>query len=258
MHLIVKAFGSHCRVGRVHPSSAAIAAAAISGIDRLQTLGRDSFYLVPGEKGPCGWLSEALGVAVLLEERPDGGFPDGRDAPAPRSSRRRVSRKWPAGLASISPRPAAGFGRISRSAAATPSGKTRSRARRGRFSIPHWPTYRPISRLIPTPICRRPSLGNSRSARPGFGRQASANGAWCRAAIASRGPSRTTSATRSRPAGAGGMRPDASLPASGEYGHRPLDRRNPARAGRPLGSVFPACFRRFGEERWFALPLSAL
>jgi len=80
VHLIVKAFGSHCRVGRVHPNPAAIAAAAISGIDRLQTLGRDSFHLVPGEKGPCGWLSEALGVAVLLEERPDGGFPDDRDA----------------------------------------------------------------------------------------------------------------------------------------------------------------------------------
>ena len=56
----------------------------------------------------------------------------------------------------------------------------------------------PISRLIPTPICRRPSLGNSRSARPGFGRQAPASGAWCRAAIASPGPSRPTSATRSR------------------------------------------------------------
>jgi uncharacterized protein YcbX len=42
-----------------------------------------TFPLVPGPEGPCRWLSEALGVEVLLEERPDGGFPDDRDAPGP-------------------------------------------------------------------------------------------------------------------------------------------------------------------------------
>ncbi len=83
MHLIAKAFRGHCRFGRVHPNPAALTAAAIPRIDRLQNLVRDSFHLVPGEKGPCGWLSEALGIGVLLEERPDGGFPDDRDAPGP-------------------------------------------------------------------------------------------------------------------------------------------------------------------------------
>lgn len=37
--------------------------------------------LVPGADGPCGWLGEALGLDVLLEERITGGFPDDRDAP---------------------------------------------------------------------------------------------------------------------------------------------------------------------------------
>ena len=44
---------------------------------------RDSFHLVPGQGGPCEWLSEAFGVGVLLQERADGGFPDDRDAPGP-------------------------------------------------------------------------------------------------------------------------------------------------------------------------------
>ncbi len=43
----------------------------------------ETFPLVPGGEGPCGWLSEALGESVLLEERTDGGFPDDRDAPGP-------------------------------------------------------------------------------------------------------------------------------------------------------------------------------
>ncbi len=47
------------------------------------TAAAHTFPLVPGPEGPCGWLSEALGVEVLLEERPDGGFPDDRDAPGP-------------------------------------------------------------------------------------------------------------------------------------------------------------------------------
>ncbi len=42
-----------------------------------------TFPLVPGTEGPCEWLSDALGIRVLLEERHDGGFPDDRDAPGP-------------------------------------------------------------------------------------------------------------------------------------------------------------------------------
>lgn len=41
------------------------------------------FPLRPGPSGPCGWLSEVLGVEVLLQERPEGGFPDDRDATGP-------------------------------------------------------------------------------------------------------------------------------------------------------------------------------
>jgi hypothetical protein len=62
---------------------AAIAAGGLSEPARLLHLGRDSFHLVPGPEGPCGWLSEAFGMPVLLEERADGGFPDDRDAPGP-------------------------------------------------------------------------------------------------------------------------------------------------------------------------------
>ena len=60
--------------------------------ERLITLAREgsgppasweTFPLSPGREGPCGWLSEALGMRVLLEERADGGFPDDRDAPGP-------------------------------------------------------------------------------------------------------------------------------------------------------------------------------
>ena len=62
---------------------AAVAAAAVPGIERLRGLGPDVFSLVPGSTGPCGWLSEALGYGVLLMERAGGGFPDDRDAPGP-------------------------------------------------------------------------------------------------------------------------------------------------------------------------------
>jgi uncharacterized protein YcbX len=62
---------------------AALAAAAIPGIERLATLRPDSFPLVPGPDGPCGWLAEAFGMEVLLIERRDGGFPDDREAPGP-------------------------------------------------------------------------------------------------------------------------------------------------------------------------------
>jgi len=47
------------------------------------TAAAHTFPLVPGPEGPCEWLSEALDVRVLLEERYDGGFPDDRDAPGP-------------------------------------------------------------------------------------------------------------------------------------------------------------------------------
>jgi uncharacterized protein YcbX len=43
----------------------------------------ETFPLVPGREGPCGWLSEALAENVFLEERVEGGFPDDRDAPGP-------------------------------------------------------------------------------------------------------------------------------------------------------------------------------
>jgi uncharacterized protein YcbX len=61
----------------------AVRARAIPGIARLAGLEPASFPLVPGPDGPCGWLSEALGVDVLLLERAEGGFPDDRDAPGP-------------------------------------------------------------------------------------------------------------------------------------------------------------------------------
>ncbi|MFM7034640.1 MAG: hypothetical protein ACKOYJ_05525, partial [Planctomycetia bacterium] len=38
---------------------------------------------MPGSEGPCEWLSEALGIKVLIEERLDGGFPDDREATGP-------------------------------------------------------------------------------------------------------------------------------------------------------------------------------
>ena len=42
----------------------------------------ETFPIQPGRQGPCGWLSEALGMPVLLEERADG-FPDDHEAPGP-------------------------------------------------------------------------------------------------------------------------------------------------------------------------------
>ena len=61
----------------------AVRAAAIPGVARLASLEPASFPLVPGPAGPCGWLSEAFGAAVLLFERVEGGFPDDREAPGP-------------------------------------------------------------------------------------------------------------------------------------------------------------------------------
>jgi uncharacterized protein YcbX len=62
---------------------AALAARAIPGIHRLASLAGDTFPIVPGPDGPCGWLSQVVGEGVLLLERADGGFPDDRDAPGP-------------------------------------------------------------------------------------------------------------------------------------------------------------------------------
>ena len=55
--------------------------------ERLVTLATgdlhaETFPLQPGRHGPCGWLSEVLGMPVLLEERA-AGFPDDCDAPGP-------------------------------------------------------------------------------------------------------------------------------------------------------------------------------
>jgi len=47
---------------------AAVAARAVPGVERLARLGAGVFPLVPGSDGPCGWLSEALGIGVLLVE----------------------------------------------------------------------------------------------------------------------------------------------------------------------------------------------
>ncbi len=61
----------------------AVAAGAIRGIERMAHLSPETFPLVPGGDGPCGWLSEALGFGVLLLERQEGGFPDDREASGP-------------------------------------------------------------------------------------------------------------------------------------------------------------------------------
>lgn len=75
----------------VDPAAVEAAALPAADLDRLRGLAgysggqvvRDSFHLVPGQGGPCEWLSEVFGVGVLLQERVDGGFPDDRDAPGP-------------------------------------------------------------------------------------------------------------------------------------------------------------------------------
>ena len=80
----------------VDPAAIAAAALPSADLERLRGMAgnigglrsgghavRDSFHLVPGQGGPCEWLSEAFGCSVLLQERADGGFPDDRDAPGP-------------------------------------------------------------------------------------------------------------------------------------------------------------------------------
>jgi uncharacterized protein YcbX len=65
----------------VDPAALAIEREAVPR--RLASLRPASFPLVPGRAGPCGWLEEAVGRAVMLQERKDGGFPDDGDATGP-------------------------------------------------------------------------------------------------------------------------------------------------------------------------------
>jgi uncharacterized protein YcbX len=97
-HAIRAEFALDERLVTLWVDSAAIAASALPAVDleRLRGLvghlgsgrsagpmARDSFHLVPGQGGPCEWLSEAFGCGVLLQERADGGFPDDREAAGP-------------------------------------------------------------------------------------------------------------------------------------------------------------------------------
>ena len=82
-HAIRAEFALAERLVSLSIDPAALAAHAIPGIEQVASLSPESFHLVPGPEGPCGWLSEAIGIGVLLEERADGGFPDDRDAPGP-------------------------------------------------------------------------------------------------------------------------------------------------------------------------------
>jgi uncharacterized protein len=75
----------------VDPAAVQAAALPAADLKRLRVLAgntsghavRDSFHLVPGQGGPCEWLSEVFGFGVLLQERADGGFPDDRDSSGP-------------------------------------------------------------------------------------------------------------------------------------------------------------------------------
>jgi len=82
-HAIRAEFDLTARLMTLSIDPLAVQARAIPGIERLASLAADTFPLVPGPDGPCGWLSEAFATAVLLLERADGGFPDDREAPGP-------------------------------------------------------------------------------------------------------------------------------------------------------------------------------
>ncbi len=88
-HAIRAEFDLAARLITLSIDPLAIQARAIPGIERLASLASDTFPLVPGPDGPCGWLAEVLcageapSSGVLLLERPDGGFPDDREAPGP-------------------------------------------------------------------------------------------------------------------------------------------------------------------------------
>jgi len=100
-HAIRAEFDLEARLVTLAIDPLAIQARAIPGVERLASLTPETFPLVPGPDGPCGWLAEALSAGVRLEpgaaasasseasasvlllERPDGGFPDDREAPGP-------------------------------------------------------------------------------------------------------------------------------------------------------------------------------
>jgi len=100
-HAIRAEFDLDSRLVTLSIDPLAIQARAIPGVERLASLAPDTFPLVPGPDGPCGWLAEALSAGVRLEpgsaasassqasasvlllERADGGFPDDREAPGP-------------------------------------------------------------------------------------------------------------------------------------------------------------------------------
>jgi len=101
-HAIRAEFDLDSRLVTLSIDPLAIQARAIPGVERLASLAPDTFPLVPGPDGPCAWLAEVLSVGVRLEpgstaarsgahasasvlllERPDGGFPDDREAPGP-------------------------------------------------------------------------------------------------------------------------------------------------------------------------------
>ena len=83
LHPIRAEFALDQRLVTLSIDPVAVQAAALPNGDRLRVLAPESFHLVPGSGGPCEWLSQALGLEVLLEERADGGFPDDRDAAGP-------------------------------------------------------------------------------------------------------------------------------------------------------------------------------
>ena len=82
-HAIRAEFDLDARLVTLAIDPLATAARGIPGVERLAGLAADTFPLVPGPDGPCAWLAEAFGIGVLLLERPDGGFPDDREAAGP-------------------------------------------------------------------------------------------------------------------------------------------------------------------------------
>jgi len=88
-HAIRAEFDLDARLVTLAIDPLAIQARAIPGVERLASLAADTFPLVPGPDGPCGWLAEVLcagearSSGVLLLERADGGFPDDREAQGP-------------------------------------------------------------------------------------------------------------------------------------------------------------------------------
>lgn len=82
-HAIRAEFDLAARLVTLAIDPLALTARAIPSVERLASLAADTFPLVPGPDGPCGWLSEAFATTVLLLERADGGFPDDREAPGP-------------------------------------------------------------------------------------------------------------------------------------------------------------------------------